>query len=207
MSVGSIIYLIFLLLFFAGGFIFFIIMDFFNEKKSKTKNNKPVKTKKNKSKIRMYSEASLKMRNYIKAKWKKINPKYLMWFNCFSMTVSGILLFLIWLMFLTNNFYPKSDSNLAAKVMKWPLQISIWPVTLIILFVVIMPVWVTKNFELLAIFLFLTLIFLLFNILFLVFLNVSSLWILWLNVVIISFLSTIFTLFSIYYLNKKKKEY
>ncbi|MGL5268476.1 MAG: hypothetical protein ACRC8P_01720 [Spiroplasma sp.] len=145
------------------------------------------------------------MRKFIKTRWKKINPKNLMLFNCISITISGILLFLVWLMFLTKNFYPKAANNLAAIVMQWSLQISIWPVTLVILFIVVMPIWVTKNFELLAVFFFLSLIFLFLNILFLVLLIISKLWFLWLIVVFIAFFSIIFALFSIYYLNKKNK--
>lgn len=143
------------------------------------------------------------MKKYIKTKWRKINLNNLMIFNRISITISGTLLFLVWLMFLTNNFYPKSDDNLAAIIMKWPIQISIWPVTLIILFIYIMPIWVTKNNEILAIFLLLSLFSLLLSLIFLFFLNISSLWILWLIIDIIAFFNIIFTLFSIHSFNKK----
>lgn len=145
----------------------------------------------------------------LKSKWKKINPKNLILFDRISLTVSGILLFLIWLMFLTKNFYPKADNNLAAIIMNWPLQASIWPVTIVILFIYIMPIWVTSSFELLAVSLLLSLLGLLGNVIFLVFLNVSSLWVLWLIADLLAFCNLIFALFSVYYLNKtapKKKK-
>ncbi|MBE4704042.1 hypothetical protein [Spiroplasma platyhelix] len=142
------------------------------------------------------------MKKSIKARWKKINPKSLIMFDRITITVSGTLLFLIWLMFLTKNFYPKSDDNLAAVIMNWPLQASIWPISLMLLFVFIMPVWVTNSFELLSIFLFLSLLFILLSLVFLVFLNVNSLWILWLIVNLLALCNVMFALFSIYYLNK-----
>lgn len=143
------------------------------------------------------------MRNYISSKWKKINPKKLMMFDRISISVSGTLLFLVWLMFLTQNFYPKTDDNLAAIIMNLPLQVSIWPVTLIILFIFIMPIWVTNNFELLSVFLLLSLLFLLLSFVFLIFLNINSFWILWLLIDILALFNLIFAIFSIYYLNKK----
>lgn len=146
------------------------------------------------------------MKRYIRSKWRKIAPKNLMMFVRISITISGILFFLAWLMFLTQNFYPKSNNNIAAIIMNWLLQVSIWPMTLIILFVFIMPIWVTNNFELLAIFLFLSLLFLFFSIVLLFFLNINSYWIFWLIVNIIVFINIIFSLFSIYYLNKKSKK-
>lgn len=142
------------------------------------------------------------MRKSIKAKWKKINPKNLILFDRVTLTVSGILLFLIWLMFLTKNFYPKEDDNLAAIIMNWPLQGSIWPITLFLLFIFVMPVWVTGSFELLSIFLFLSLIFILLSLVFLVFLNVSSLWFLWFFGNLLALCNVLFVLFSVYYLNK-----
>lgn len=142
------------------------------------------------------------MKQSIKAKWKKVDPKNLILFDRISITVSGILLFLVWLMFLTKNFYPKSEDNLAGIIMNWPLQASIWPITLFILFIVIMPIWVTNSYELLAIFLFLSIIFLVLNIIFLIFLNVNSLWVLWLIINILTLANFVFALFSIHHLSR-----
>lgn len=144
------------------------------------------------------------MRRYIKSKWRNIAPKNLIIFDRISITISGTLLFLTWLMFLTQNFYPKSDNNIAAIIMNWPLQVSIWPMTLIILFIFIMPIWVTNNFELLAIFLLLSCLFLLLGLGLLFFLNINYYWILWLVVDIIALINIIFALFTVYYLNWKK---
>lgn len=149
------------------------------------------------------------MKNSIKTKWKKIDPKNLILFDRISISISGILLFLIWLMFLTKNFYPKTDDNLAAIIMNWPLQISIWPITLIILFIFVMPIWVTNSFELLSVFLLLSLLFIVLNLVFLIFLNVSALWILWLIGNLLALSNIIFAIFSVHYLDKtnvKKKK-
>lgn len=142
------------------------------------------------------------MKQSIKARWKKIDPRRLMLFDQVTITISGVLLFIVWLMFLTKNFYPKSSDNIAAIIMNWPLQASIWPVTLFLLFIFVMPIWVTKRLDLIVIYLMLSFLFLLVNIAFLVFVNVTLLWVLWLIIILLTTSNVIFALFSIIYLNK-----
>lgn len=143
------------------------------------------------------------MKNYITLKLERTAPGHLMLYIRISITISGILLFLVWLMFLTKNFYPKSEDNLAAVIMNWPIQASIWPITLILLFTFVLPVWATQNFEILVIFLLLSIMFVILNAILLIFLNISSLWILWIVVDVISFLVLVFSLISISFLAKK----
>lgn len=149
------------------------------------------------------------MKQSIKTKWKKIDPRRLMLFDQVTITISGVLLFIVWLMFLTKNFYPKSNDNLAAIIMNWPLQASIWPVTLFLLFIFVLPIWVTNRLDLIVVYLMLSFLFLLLNIAFLAFVNVTLLWVLWLVIILLTTSNVVFALFSIIYLNKnnvKKKK-
>ncbi len=75
-----------------------------------------------------------------------------------TLTIASLFLFLVWLMFMTNNFFPKSQNSFVAKIMNTSIQIMIWPITSIILFIFIMPIWVTNKKQILLVFLTLSLI-------------------------------------------------
>lgn len=138
----------------------------------------------------------------LKKKWHKINYKILLNTSKFLITISSILIFLAWLMFIYNNFYPKSPNSFTSKLMRIPVEIMIWPAVLIALFVLILPIWVTTNNNLLFIFLIISLIISLLNFAMLFALNINSFWIYWLITDIISFFSLLFTLFIIMQKNK-----
>lgn len=131
------------------------------------------------------------------AKIKLINKKYSLLLTKILITISGILIFLAWLMLITNNFYTKENSSIVDKIISLPIQITIWPVTFIILFIFIMPIWVTYNKKILFWFLIISHTILIGNFYFLFLLNINSFWIYWLIANIISFFIIVFSIFSL----------
>lgn len=138
----------------------------------------------------------------LKNKWQKLNHRNLLNFSKLLVTFSSVLLFIAWLMFTNHNFYPKVNESFTSKVMNIPIEIMIWPITLITLFIFILPIWVTGNQRLLFSFLLLSLILLLLNVLFLFQLNVNSYWIFWLVTDLINFFVIIFALLVVVQKNK-----
>lgn len=120
-----------------------------------------------------------------------------------TLTIVSIFLFLVWLIFMTNNFFPKSQNSFVAKIMNTPIQIMIWPITNIILFIFIMPVWVTNKKRILLVFLILALVIAISCTTFLFSLNINKFWIIWLIAHLFAIGILIFVIISFFFKNKK----
>lgn len=141
---------------------------------------------------------------------KKRNLKQILLISKITLTIASLFLFLVWLMFMTNNFFPKSQTSLVAKIMHTSIQIMIWPITSIILFIFIMPVWVTNKKQILLVFLILALIIAILCTTFLFSLNINKFWIIWLIAHFLAIGALIFVIISYFFLErnwhqKKKK--
>lgn len=125
------------------------------------------------------------------------------------LTICSLFLFLAWLMLMTNNFYPKSPDLIVSKIINTSIQIMIWPITIIILFVFIMPIWVTTNKKILVVMLSSAIIITIVGITFLFSLNINHFWFIWLVVHIFTLLTLIvmiIVIFSnVFLINVKKK--
>lgn len=119
-----------------------------------------------------------------------------------TLTITSIFLFLVWLMFMTNNFFPKSQNSLVALIMHTSIQIMIWPITSIILFIFIMPIWVTNKKQILLMFLILALIIAILSTTFLFSLNINKFWIIWLIAHILVIAALIFVIIAYFFLEK-----
>lgn len=97
-----------------------------------------------------------------------------------TLTLASLFLFLVWLMFMTNNFYPKSNHSIISNIMNTSIQVMIWPITIIILFIFIMPVWVTNKKKILLLFLSIALTIAISCLLFIFGLNINKFWVIWL---------------------------
>ncbi len=139
---------------------------------------------------------------------EKNKLKQILLISKITLTIASLFLFLVWLMFMTNNFFPKSQNSFVAKTMNTSIQIMIWPITSIILFIFIMPIWVTNKKEILLVFLTLSLIITILCSTFLFSLNINKFWIIWLIANFFAIASIIFVFFSLkknfFYLKRKK---
>lgn len=141
---------------------------------------------------------------------KKRNLKQILLISKITLTIASLFLFLVWLMFMTNNFFPKSQTSLVAKIMHTSIKIMIWPITSIILFIFIMPVWVTNKKQILLVFLILALIIVILCTTFLFNLNINKFWIIWLIAHFLTIGALIFVIIYYFFLErnwhqKKKK--
>lgn len=141
---------------------------------------------------------------------EKNKVKQILLISKITLTIASFFLFLVWLMFMTNNFFPKSQTSLVAKIMHTSIQIMIWPITSIILFIFIMPVWVTNKKQILLVFLILALIIAILCTTFLFNLNINKFWIIWLIAHFLAIGVLIFVIVSYFFLErnnffKKKK--
>ena len=114
------------------------------------------------------------------------------------LTISSLFLFLAWLMLMTNNFYPKAPDLIVSKIINTSIQIMIWPITIITLFVFIMPIWVTTNKKILAVMLSIAIIITIVGITFLFSLNINYFWFIWLVVHIFTLLTLIVMIIVIF---------
>ncbi len=139
---------------------------------------------------------------------EKNKLKQILLISKITLTIASLFLFLVWLMFMTNNFFPKSQNSFVAKIMNTSIQIMIWPITSIILFIFIMPIWVTNKKQILLVFLTLSLIITILCSTFLFSLNINKFWIIWLIAHFFAIASIIFVFFSLkknfFYLKRKK---
>ncbi len=141
---------------------------------------------------------------------EKNKLKQILLISKITLTIASLFLFLVWLMFMTNNFFPKSQTSLVAKIMHTSIEIMIWPITSIILFIFIMPVWVTNKKQILLVFLILALIITILSSTFLFNLNINEFWIIWLIAHFLTIGALIFAIISYFFLGKnyffKKKK-
>ncbi|WP_281749468.1 hypothetical protein [Spiroplasma ixodetis] len=133
---------------------------------------------------------------------EKNKLKQILLISKITLTIASLFLFLVWLMFMTNNFFPKSQNSFVAKIMNTSIQIMIWPITSIILFIFIMPIWVTNKKEILLVFLTLSLIITILCSTFLFSLNINKFWIIWLIAHFFAIASIIFVFFSFFFKEK-----
>lgn len=141
---------------------------------------------------------------------EKNKLKQILLISKINLTIASLFLFLVWLMFMTNNFFPKSQNSFVAKIMNTSIQIMIWPITSIILFIFIMPIWVTNKKQILLVFLTLSLIITILCTTFIFSLNINKFWIIWLIAHFFAIASIIFVIVSYFFkekllLFKKKK--
>lgn len=133
---------------------------------------------------------------------KKIKLKRALLISKITLTVASLFLFLVWLMFMTNNFYPKSNDSIISKIMNTSIQVMIWPITAIILFIFIMPVWVTNKKRILFVFLVLALAIAIVCLLFVIDLNINKFWVMWLLAHLFA-ISALFFVISVYFFNSR----
>lgn len=145
-------------------------------------------------------------KNFVESNFNKLGAKKLLLINRILLTMVGIWFFIIWLVFITNNFYPRASNNIADKLMSLPVEASIWPVTFIALFIFIMPIWTTSSFKLLITMLTLCLIISVLTFVFLAFLLITVPWIVWLLLNIFTYAILLFSMISIIHLNRHEKE-
>ncbi|WP_375317830.1 hypothetical protein [Spiroplasma endosymbiont of Virgichneumon dumeticola] len=131
---------------------------------------------------------------------KQIKLKRTLLISKITLTLSSLFLFLVWLMFMTNNFYPKSNDSIISKIMDISIQIMIWPITSIILFIFIMPVWVTNKKKILLVFLGIASTIAIICLLFVFGLNINKFWVIWLIAHLFTIGSIIFVI-SVYFFN------
>ncbi|WP_342276903.1 hypothetical protein [Spiroplasma endosymbiont of Nebria brevicollis] len=131
---------------------------------------------------------------------KQIKLKRTLLISKITLTVASLFLFLVWLMFMTNNFYPKSNDSIISKIMNTSIKVMIWPITSIILFIFIMPVWVTNKKKILLVFLGVALVIAVICLLFVFGLNINKFWVIWLVAHLFVIGSMIFVI-SVYFFN------
>ncbi|MDQ7983190.1 MAG: hypothetical protein REH79_03165 [Spiroplasma sp.] len=144
-----------------------------------------------------------KKENLIETNLNKLGTKKLLLLNRILLTLVGISFFLIWLIFSTNNFYPRNEDNIAAKLLSVPVEAAIWPITFLALFVFIMPIWSSTSLKFLLTFLILSFLIFILTFVFLAFLLITISWFVWLLVNIISCSVIIFTLISVVHLHNQ----